>query len=55
MAEENYLEKLKSIREKYHSQSSYDYRANTEIMYPLSQKVEERHHHEYQHKEIRTP
>ena len=56
MAEENYLEKLKSIREKYHSQSSYDYRANTEVMYPLSQKVEDKHYQEhYQHKERRSP
>lgn len=39
MTEENYLDKLKAIREKYNSQSSYDYRASTEVMYPLSQKV----------------
>lgn len=57
MSDENYLAKLKAIRDKYHSQSNYDYRAvNTEVMYPLSQKMEDKSFNEtYQCKVRRSP
>jgi hypothetical protein len=40
MQEENYLNRLKAIREKYNAQGNYEYTPkHAEVLYPLSQKI----------------